>query len=25
VVILLVTLVLFRTANRWVYYAGEVR
>jgi multiple sugar transport system permease protein len=25
VIILLVTLVLFRTANRWVYYAGEVR
>lgn len=24
-IILLVTLVLFRTANRWVYYAGEVR
>jgi multiple sugar transport system permease protein len=25
VIILLVTLVLFRAANRWVYYAGEVR
>jgi len=25
VIILLVTLVLFRTANRWVYYAGETR
>ena len=25
VIILLVTLVLFRTANRWVYYAGELR
>lgn len=25
VIILLITLVLFRTANRWVYYAGEVR
>lgn len=25
VIILLVTLVLFRLANRWVYYAGETR
>jgi multiple sugar transport system permease protein len=25
VIILLVTLVLFRTAKYWVYYAGEVR
>jgi ABC-type sugar transport system permease subunit len=25
VIILVVTLVLFRTANRWVYYAGEAR
>lgn len=25
VIILLITLVLFRTANRWVYYAGETR
>jgi multiple sugar transport system permease protein len=25
VIILLITLALFRTAKYWVYYAGEVR